>query len=67
MKGWQWANEQIINFGSNPDRELNSDRDTGKMCLGGGMHCPSASSFPYFSVSGLHVVDQAGHQLISTC
>jgi len=20
-------------------------RDTGKMCLGGGMHCPSASSY----------------------
>jgi len=22
----------------------NPDRDTGKICLGGGMHCPSAST-----------------------
>jgi len=27
-----------LNFGGNPDR------DTVKTCLGGGMHCPSASS-----------------------
>jgi len=24
---------------------IDLDRDTGKTCLGGGMHCPSASSF----------------------
>jgi len=28
-------------FGGDPDPY----RDTGKTCLGGGMHCPSASSF----------------------
>jgi len=28
-----------------PDLDL--DRDTGKTCLGGGMHCPNASSFVY--------------------
>ena len=32
-EGWQWTNH--------PD----SYRDTGKMCLGGGMYCPSASRF----------------------
>jgi len=28
-------------------------RDTGKMCLGGGMHCPSASSLIIRSLSRL--------------
>jgi len=36
-----------LNFGGNPD----PDHDTGKTCLGGGMHCPSASS------SFFHCVD----------
>jgi len=26
------------------------DRDTGKTCLGGGMHCPSASSYLFIDV-----------------
>ena len=45
-EGWQWADEQTIKFwwrsgyGSGPDPY----RDTGKTCLGGGMHFPSASS-----------------------
>jgi len=32
-----------LNFGD-PDADTNPDRDTGKTCHGGGMHCPSASS-----------------------
>jgi len=32
---------KCLNFGGNPDL----DRDTGKACLDGGMHCPSASSY----------------------
>ena len=31
---------KLLNFGGDPY----PDRDTGKTCLGGGMHCPSASS-----------------------
>jgi len=38
-----------LNFGGNPDHDLY--RDTGKTCLGRGMHCPSASSCMFFSVS----------------
>ena len=38
-EGWQWANKQWLNFGCDPVT------DPGKMCLGGGMHCPSASSY----------------------
>ena len=38
-----------INFGGDPrdpDTDLDPDpyHDTGKTCLGGGMHCPAASS-----------------------
>jgi len=33
---------KLLNFGGDPDR------DTGKTCLGGGMHCPSASSLILF-------------------
>ena len=29
---------------TDPDTDPDPDRDTGKLCLGGGMHCPSASS-----------------------
>jgi len=32
--------DKRLNFGGDPDPY----RDTGKVCLGGGMHCPSASS-----------------------
>ena len=30
-----------LNFGGDPVTDPNQYRDTGKMCLGGGMHCPS--------------------------
>ena len=39
-----------LNFGGDPDHESGYGygsgryRDTGKTCLGGGKHCPSASS-----------------------
>ena len=37
---------KCLNFGGgNPDL----DRDTHRTCLGGGMHCPSASGF-YFVI-----------------
>jgi len=32
-----------LNFGG----DLDHDRDTGKTYLGGGMHCPTASTFYY--------------------
>jgi len=40
-----------LNFGGDLDMDPDPDpyRDTGKTCLGGGMHCPSASSFSYIS------------------
>jgi len=56
-----------LNFGGDPDHSgykycfpfssLLGDTDspdggTGKTCLGGGMHCPSASSFVFFSLVG---------------
>jgi len=33
-------------YKSDPDIDPDPYRDTGKTCLGEGMHCPSASSFP---------------------
>ena len=37
-----------LNFGGDPDHRSGTDpdpyRDTGKTCLGGGMHCPCDSS-----------------------
>jgi len=36
-----------FDFGADPDPD--PYRDTGKTCLGGGMHCPSSSSFYVFS------------------
>jgi len=44
-----------LNFDGDPDTDPYTDpypypdpyRDTGKTCLGGGMHCPSASSSIY--------------------
>jgi len=50
MEGLQWANEQMIKFGGDPDHGSGPDmdpglyRDTGKTCLGRGMHSPSVSS-----------------------
>ena len=44
---WQWANEQILAIWvTDPDPD--PYRDTGKTCLGGGMHCPRASSLTYY-------------------
>ena len=37
-----------LNFGGDTDPDTCLYRDTGKTCLGGGMHCPSASSFSLF-------------------
>jgi len=42
-EGWQWANEQMTKFWC---MDTDPHRDTGKTCLGGGMHCPSAASSP---------------------
>jgi len=48
------ANEQMIKFwwrsGSRMDPDPYPYRDTGKTCLGGGMHYPSASSIRCCSV-----------------
>jgi len=43
-EGWQWANEQIIKFAGG-GCYLDLYRDTGKTCLGRGVHSPSASGF----------------------
>ena len=32
-----------LNFGGDPDKDPDPYGDTGKTCLGGGMHCASAS------------------------
>ena len=39
------SNYDIITSPAAHDRQPDWYRDTGKTCLGGGMHCPSASSF----------------------
>jgi len=39
-----------LNFGGEP----HPNRDTVKTCLGGGMHCHSASSWYYFRTSSTH-------------
>ena len=41
---------------TDPDTDPDTDRDTGKTCLGGGMHCPSASSLQCDFVAHLIVV-----------
>jgi len=40
-----------LNFGGDKNHGPDPDpyRDTGKTCLGGGMHCPSASSYYYYA------------------
>ena len=44
----RWANEKMINFCGDPDTDTGPDPDpyryAGKTCVGGGMHCLSASS-----------------------
>jgi len=40
---------KLLNFGGDPDPDSDPYHDTGKTCLGGGMHCPSASSSQLFS------------------
>ena len=43
-----WQMNKWLNFSDDPDPDPDTapdpDRDTGKTCLGGGMHCPSVSS-----------------------
>ena len=39
------GNGPALNFGGDPDTDPDPYRDTGKTYLGGGMHCPSASSY----------------------
>jgi len=45
-----------LHFNADPDHDTvpDPDRDTGNTCLGGGMHCPSAStgSFPLIWLQG---------------
>jgi len=43
-EGWQWASEQVISF-SCRSRTYLPDGGTHKTCLGGSMHCASASSW----------------------
>jgi len=47
-----------LNFGGAPDHGLFTDPDpylyTGKTCLGGGVHCPNASSYHLYCISLLH-------------
>jgi len=48
MEGWQWANKNdkfLVAI-----RIMDPYRDTGKTCLGGGMHCPRASTVVFFVV-----------------
>jgi len=51
-EGWQWTNEQMIKFwwwfSNRFARWHDWYCDNGKMCLGGGMHCPSAFSYIYY-------------------
>ena len=50
-EGWQWMSmNKLLNFGGDPDQD--PYRDTGKTCLGGCMHCRSASSFNEFDYNG---------------
>jgi len=44
-EGWQWVNEHKIFMAIRVTYPDMMYRDTGKTCLGGGMHCPIASSF----------------------
>jgi len=45
-EGWQWAHQQTVKFWWRSGSRIRTDPDahhnTGKTCLGGGMHCPSA-------------------------
>jgi len=41
---WAWANEQTIKLVAIRITDPNQYRDTGKTCLGGGMHSPSVTS-----------------------
>ena len=43
---------QVTDPDTDPDVDRDPDpyRDTGKTCLGGGIHCPSASGFHRYSL-----------------
>jgi len=43
---------------TNPNSNLNPHRDTGKTCLGSGVHCPTASSFLCFFIQVFDCVVQ---------
>ena len=40
-----WDIREVVNGHKSAARTDSPDGGTGKTCLGGGMHCPSASSF----------------------
>ena len=56
---------QITDPDTEPDTDTDLDpyRDTGKTCLGGGMHCPSASSL----VMILHQLESELSRNVSLC
>jgi len=47
----EWTNDPDTDPDTDTDLDMDPDpyRDTGKTCLGGGVHSPSASSFRLFS------------------
>jgi len=45
-----WEIQQVDDEHKSAARTDLPDGDTGKTCLGGGMHCPSASSFIWFTL-----------------
>ena len=51
----RWDIEQVVKFWR-AIQITDPDRNTGKMCLGGGMHCHTVSSFLIF-VSGFCAAD----------
>ena len=61
------ANEQIINIGCDPITDPDTDpyRDTGKSCLGGGMHCHSVPVLLVLYV-GLQKTDNADLFLVES-
>ena len=56
-EGWQWPMNKRLNCGGNrftdPEPDTDPYCDSGKTCLGGGMHFPIASSL-FISPKGSH-------------
>jgi len=44
---WECEIRKMVNGHKSAAHADSPDGGTGKMCLGGGMHCPSASSYTY--------------------